>query len=129
MAVQLGTGKRRHEARVVTPRKAREVRRVGREIANDHRACAGGVTVVLGSTVRVRDTDGEHEHTVVGRVTVGAPTGMRLRRVTAGHGCAQAQASDEVEVHTCSGVRLLTVVAVATVAVPPSPRSARTCEG
>jgi hypothetical protein len=75
-----------------------------------------GVTVVLGSTVRVRDTDGEHEHTVVGRVAVGAPTGMGLRRVTAGHGCAQAQASDEVEAHTCSGVRLLTVVAIATVA-------------
>jgi hypothetical protein len=78
-----------------------------------------GGTVVPGSTVRVQDTDGEHEHTVVGRVTVGAPAGMRLRRITVGHGCARAQASDEVVVHTCTGVHLLTVVAVATEAVRP----------
>jgi transcription elongation GreA/GreB family factor len=88
-----------------------------------------GATVVLGSRVRVRDTDGEHEHTMVARVTVGATTGMRLHRITGGHGSALAQASDEVEIHTPGGVRLLTVVAVVTEAVPPSPRSARACEG
>lgn len=88
-----------------------------------------GGTVVLGSTVQVRDTDGGHDHMVVARVTVGAPIGMRLRRITGGHGCARARASDEVEVHTPGGVRLLTVVAVVTEAMPRSPRSGRTCEG
>jgi hypothetical protein len=88
-----------------------------------------GGTVVLGSTVRVWDTDWEHDRTVVARVTVGVPTAMRLRRITGGHGCARAQASDEVEVHTSGGARLLTVVAVVTEGVLRSPRSARTCEG
>jgi hypothetical protein len=77
-----------------------------------------GDTVVLGSRVRVRDADGGHEHTVVARVTVGAPAGIRLRGITGEHGCARALANDEVQVHTLDGVRLLTIVAVVAAVAP-----------
>ena len=80
-----------------------------------------GVTVVLGSRVRMRDADGGHENTVVARVTVGARAGMRLRGISGEHDCARALANDEVEVHTLDGVRLLTIVAVVAAAASAGP--------
>ena len=88
-----------------------------------------GGTVELGSTVRVRDTDGEHEHTVVARATVGTAPGCVSAGSPVGRALLGRRAGDEVEVQSPGGVRLLTVVAVAAEALPISPRSARTCEG
>jgi transcription elongation factor GreA len=84
--------------------------------------------VVPGSRVRVRDTDGEHEYTLVARVVAGAPpecvsTGSPVGRALIGRG-----PGEQVRVHTPGGVRLLTVVDVADSAAPSSAGSARTCE-
>jgi transcription elongation GreA/GreB family factor len=81
--------------------------------------------VMLGSRVRVRDTDGEHEYTMVARVVADAPpecvsTGSPVGRALLGCG-----PGEQVRVQTPGGVRLLTVVDVA---APSSADRARTCE-
>jgi transcription elongation GreA/GreB family factor len=86
-------------------------------------------TVELGSRVRVRDTDGEHEHTVVARAPVGTAPGCVSVGSPVGRALLGRRAGDKVEVQSPGGVRLLTVVAVVAEALPTSPRSARTCEG
>ena len=88
-----------------------------------------GGTVELGSTVRVRDTDGEHEHTVVARATSGTAPGCVSVGSPVGRALLGRRAGDEVEVQSPGGVRLLTVVAVVDEALPSSPRSTRACEG
>jgi transcription elongation GreA/GreB family factor len=82
--------------------------------------------VVPGSRVRVRDTDGEHEYTVVTRVTTDAAPGSvsigsPVGRALLGHG-----RGEQVRVETPGGVRLLTVVDVTGSAA--SAGSAWTCE-
>lgn len=86
-------------------------------------------TVELGSTVRVRDADGEDEHTVVARATVGTPPGCVSVGSPVGRALLGRRVGDEVEVQTPGGVRLLTVVGVVVEAVSTSPGSARACGG
>jgi transcription elongation GreA/GreB family factor len=84
--------------------------------------------VVLGSRVRVRDSEGEHEHTVVARATVDAPPGCVSVDSPVGSALLGRRPGEQVQVQTPGGIRHLTVVHVAP--PPPSPpRSARTCAG
>jgi transcription elongation GreA/GreB family factor len=85
-------------------------------------------TVVLGSRVRVRDSEGEHEHTVVARATVDAPPGCVSVDSPVGRALLGCRAGDRVQVETAGGVRHLTVVTMAP-PLPSPPMSARTCEG
>jgi transcription elongation GreA/GreB family factor len=87
-----------------------------------------GGTVVLGSRVRVRDAEGEHEHTVVARATVDAPPGCVSVDSPVGRALLGRRPGDQVEVLTPGGIRHLTVVSVAPPLPSPS-RSARTCVG
>jgi transcription elongation factor GreA len=87
-----------------------------------------GVTVVVGSRVRVRDAEGEHEHTLVAHVTARTP----LTCVSAGSPVGRAllgrRSGDQVQVHTPDGVRVLTIVSVAA-DTPPAPSSPPPCRG
>ena len=85
-------------------------------------------TVVLGSRVRVRDTDGEHEYTMVTKVTVGAPSECVSIGSPVGRALLGRRLGDQVHVRTPGGVRLLTVVDVAATAPSFSAGSARRCE-
>jgi transcription elongation factor GreA len=73
----------------------------------------GNGTVVLGSRVRVRDTDGHHEYTMVTRVTVGAPSECVSIGSPVGSALLGRRPGEQVRVQTPGGVRLLTVVDVA----------------
>jgi transcription elongation factor GreA len=85
-------------------------------------------TVVLGSRVRVRDTDGEHEYTMVARATVGAPPVCVSVGSPVGRALLGRRPGEQVRVQTPGGVRLLTVVDVAATATTSSARNARACE-
>jgi transcription elongation factor GreA len=76
-----------------------------------------GDNVELYSTVRVRDADGEEEYTIVcaadalviqGRISMESPVGRALLGRRRG---------DRIEVRTPGGVRLLTIVGVASLEV------------
>ncbi len=82
-------------------------------------------TIVLGSRVRVRDAEGEHEHTMVTRVTDDAPPGCVSIGSPVGRALLGRRPGDQVRVQTPGGVRLLTVVDVHAAAVASSPGSAR----
>jgi transcription elongation factor GreA len=69
--------------------------------------------VVPGSRVRVRDTDGEHEYTVVTRATTGAAPGSVSIGSPVGRALLGRGPGEQVRVETPGGVRLLTVVDVA----------------
>jgi transcription elongation factor GreA len=81
--------------------------------------------VVPGSRVRVRDTDGEHEYTMVTRVTAGAPPECVSTGSPVGRALLGRSPGEQVRVQTPGGVRLLTVVDVA---APSSADRARACE-
>jgi transcription elongation factor GreA len=85
-------------------------------------------TVVPGSTVRVRDAEGEHEHTVVARATADAPPGCVSIESPVGRALLGCRPGDQVEVRTPGGIRLLTVVDVVAAADPSTPWGARGCE-
>lgn len=85
-------------------------------------------TVVLGSRVRVRDADGEHEYAMVTRVTVDAPAESVSVGSPVGRALLGCRPGEQVRVQTPGGVRLLTVVDVAPTAAPPSAGSAGRCE-
>jgi transcription elongation factor GreA len=85
-------------------------------------------TIVPGSRVRVRDTEGEHEHTMVTRATADSPPGCVSVGSPVGRALLGRRPGDRAEVQTPGGIRLLTVVDVVTAADPSSPRSARGCE-
>jgi hypothetical protein len=74
----------------------------------------GNGTVVQGSRIRVRDTDGEHEYTMVRRVTAGAPPGCVSVDSPVGRALLGRRPGEQVRVQTPGGIRLLTVVDVAT---------------
>jgi hypothetical protein len=74
--------------------------------------------VVPGSRVRVRDTDGEHEYTMVTRATAGAPPECVSIGSPVGSALLGRRPGEQVRVQTPSGVRLLTVVDVAAMAAP-----------
>jgi transcription elongation factor GreA len=70
-------------------------------------------TVVLGSRVRVRDADGEHEYTMVTRVTAGGPSECVSIGSPVGSALLGRRSGEQVRVQTPGGVRLLMVVDVA----------------
>jgi transcription elongation factor GreA len=84
--------------------------------------------VMLGSRVRVRDTDGEHEYTMVARVMAGAPPECVSIGSPVGSALLGRRLGDQVQVTTPGGIRLLTVVDVASTDASSSADSARTCE-
>jgi transcription elongation GreA/GreB family factor len=75
-------------------------------------------TVVLGSRVRVRDEDGEHEYAMVARVTIDSPPGCVSIGSPVGRALLGSRRGEQVRVHTPGGVRLLRVVDVAAIAAP-----------
>jgi transcription elongation factor GreB len=84
---------------------------------------------MLDSRVRVRDTDGEHEYTMVARVVAGAPPECVSTGSPVGRALLGCRPGEQVRLHTPGGVRLLTVVDVAAAtAAPSSADRARTCE-
>jgi transcription elongation factor GreA len=85
-------------------------------------------TVALGSRVRVGDADGEHEYTMVTRVTVDAPPESVSVGSPVGRALLGCRPGEQVRVQTPGGVRLLTVVDVAPTETPPSAGSAGRCE-
>jgi transcription elongation GreA/GreB family factor len=85
-------------------------------------------TVVPGSRVRVRDSEGEHEHTIVARATVDAPPGCVSVDSPVGRALLGCRPGDQVQVETPGGIRHLTLVSVAP-PLPSPPRRARTCVG
>ncbi|MEA2567795.1 MAG: transcription elongation factor GreA [Actinomycetota bacterium] len=87
-----------------------------------------GGTVVLGSRIRVRDSEGEYEHTVVARATVDAPPGCVSVDSPVGRALLGCGPGDQVQVQTPGGIRHLTVLNTAP-PLPSPPRSARTCVG
>lgn len=84
--------------------------------------------VELGARVRVRDTEGEHEYTIVERVRVGVPPGSVSMGSPVGRALLGRRPGDRVEVQTPGGVRRLTVLAVSVPEAAPSPREPRPCE-
>jgi transcription elongation GreA/GreB family factor len=86
-----------------------------------------GGTIEPGSRVRVRDAEGEHEHTMVARATADAPPGCVSIESPVGRALLGCRPGDQVEVQTPGGIRLLTVVDVVA-AADPSSRGARGCE-
>jgi transcription elongation GreA/GreB family factor len=84
--------------------------------------------VVPGSIVRVRDTDGEHEYTMVPRATAGAPPGCVSVESPVGRALLGRRPGEQVRVQTPGGVRLLTIVEVTATVVPTSVGSAPECE-
>ncbi len=84
--------------------------------------------VVTGSRVRVRDTDGEHEYTMVARVMAGAAPESVSLCSPVGRALLGRRQGEQVRVQTPGGVRLLRVVDVAAIAAPSSASSSRTCE-
>jgi transcription elongation GreA/GreB family factor len=90
---------------------------------------AGTGPVTPGSTVRVRDGEEEHEHTIVARVTAAAPLHCASVASPVGRALLGRRAGDQVQVHTPGGVRLLTIVDVTYAAQAASPGSAPRCEG
>ncbi len=72
----------------------------------------GGV-VVLGSRVRVRDSEGDHEHTIVARVRVDTPLGCVSVASPVGKALLGRRSDEHVQVHTPGGIRLLTITDVA----------------
>jgi transcription elongation factor GreA len=100
---------------------------VGREASAAGTLRSGAV--VLGSTVRLRDAEGEHQHTMVTRVPGDAPPGCVSIGSPMGRALLGRRPGDRVQVQTPGGTRLLTIVEVVTAAAVPSPRwSARGCE-
>jgi transcription elongation factor GreA len=71
-----------------------------------------------GSRVRVRDTDGEHEYTMVTRATAGAPPECVSIGSPVGSALLGRRPGEQVRIQTPGGVRLLTVVDVAVTAAP-----------
>jgi transcription elongation factor GreA len=69
-------------------------------------------TVAPGSTVRVRDVDGEHEYAVVTRVTAGASPMCLSAGSPVGRALLGRRPGERVRVHTPGGIRQLTVVDV-----------------
>jgi transcription elongation factor GreA len=84
--------------------------------------------VVPGCRVRVRDTDGEHEYTVVTRATAADVSGSVSIGSPVGRALLGRGPGDQVRVDTPGGVRLLTVVDVAGSTASSTAGSAWTCE-
>ena len=78
------------------------------------------VPVTVGSTVRLRDAEGEHEHTVVERLTGAAPPGCVSAGSPVGRALLGRRPGEQVQVQTPDGARLLTIVER-----PGRPRSPR----
>jgi transcription elongation GreA/GreB family factor len=91
-------------------------------------ATVPGPIVVLGSRVRVRDMEGEHEYPMVIRVMAGAPPECVSTASPVGRALLGRWLGDQVQVQTPGGVRLLTVVDVAATAPSSAAGSARRCE-
>jgi transcription elongation factor GreA len=79
-------------------------------------------TIVPGSRVRVRDTDGEHEYTMVTRAAASTPSGCVSVDSPVGRALLGRGPGEQVRVQTPGGVRLLTVVDVATTGAPGGAR-------
>lgn len=75
-------------------------------------------TVGLGDRVRVRDVDGDHEHTVVHRGVADAARGLISADSPVGRALLGRRCGEGVTVQTPGGVRRLTIVHVA---VPMGP--------
>lgn len=86
------------------------------------------LAVEAGSRVRVRDADGEHEYTIVERLTAGVRPGSISVASPVGRALVGHRQGDRLEVQTPGGVRRLTVLAVTVPQALPSPRSPRPCE-
>jgi transcription elongation GreA/GreB family factor len=86
------------------------------------------LTVVLGSRVRVRDAEGEHEYTMLTRATADAPPGCVSLGSPVGRALLGRRRGEQVQVQTPGGVRLLTVVDVTATAEPSSAGSGGRCE-
>ena len=84
--------------------------------------------VELGASVRVRDTEGEHEYTLVERVRVGARPGSVSMGSPVGRALLGRRPGDRVEAQTPGGVRRLTVLAVTVPEGAPRPSNPRPCE-
>ncbi len=84
--------------------------------------------VVPGSRVRVRDTDGEHEYTMVARVMAGAAPECVSTGSPVGRALLGRRPGEQVRVQTPGGVRLLAIVDVTGGAAEPAAGRARTCE-
>ena len=84
--------------------------------------------VVPGSRVRVRDTDGEHEYTMVAKVIAGASPECVTTGSPVGRALLGRSPGEQVRVQTPGGVRLLRVVDVAATAASSSDGRARRCE-
>lgn len=69
--------------------------------------------VVLGCRVRVRDTEGEDEYTLVDPRSADPARGLISALCPVGRALLGRGRGEEVRVHTPGGVRLLTVVDIA----------------
>ena len=69
-------------------------------------------TAALGSTVRVRDVDGEEAYTIVSRAEADIAQGRISADSPVGRALLGREPGDEIEVVTPGGIRLLTVVHV-----------------
>jgi Transcription elongation factor, GreA/GreB, C-term len=84
--------------------------------------------VEVGSHVRVRDAEGEHQYAIVERVRAGVRAGSVSVGSPVGRALLGRRPGDRLEVQTPGGVRRLTVLAVSVPQVPPPPRSPHPCE-
>ena len=75
--------------------------------------------IELGSRIRLRDSEGEHEHTIVARLTTSAPLTCISVASPVGRALLGRRTGEQVEVHTPDGIRALTIVAVAPARVMP----------
>jgi transcription elongation GreA/GreB family factor len=83
------------------------------------------LTIVLGSRVRVRDADGEHEYTMLTRATADASPGCVSLGSPVGRALLGRRTGERVQVQTPGGVRLLTVVDVTAAGEPSAAETAR----
>lgn len=80
-----------------------------------------GGTVAVGSRVRVRDSEGDHEQVIVGRVTAATAFGCVSETSPVGRALIGRRAGERVQVHTPGGTRQLTIVDVVDGAAPSPP--------
>jgi transcription elongation GreA/GreB family factor len=74
-------------------------------------------SVRIGSTVRVRDADGDEEYTIVSSAEADPWHGRISSESPVGRALLQARHGEEVSVRTPGGMRVLTIIEVTT---PPS---------
>ena len=82
--------------------------------------------VMLGCRVRVRDTEGEDEYTLVDPRSTDPARGLISALCPVGRALLGRGRGEEVRVHTTGGIRLLTVVDI-TAPARPSAVTGQTC--